>query len=78
MVSTYKEVRQNFNEQSFFNMCGYVKLNLNAKEILSDEDTKWTWGPTPFIFDNVAFYVLVHKKTDSFRAGDVSLYIWRL
>jgi len=61
----YKEVYSIGKDTRCFNPCGYVKLNINVKDVISDERIQLWWGPVPFVFDNVTFYQLVYKKADN-------------
>ena len=62
---TYSAVLQRHNDtQPYTQLCGAVKLAINAKDVLSTEEKELWWGPVSFKFDNITFYQLVYKKKD--------------
>jgi len=77
----YQEVYQPHGRESFKQLVGDVKFRINAKDIISNDESKsklW-WGPFPFVFDNVTFYQLVYKKTDidaPWNESRILFWIW--
>lgn len=64
-IFTYTEVRQRINDPRTTNkFCGDVKLTLNTREVFDENKIQLWWGPAPFVFDNITFYLIVYKKID--------------